>query len=395
MEVAHALSMVPGMVYAVLQQKNDFFILSSCFAYVATCVFSMNFHIYKHFTQDFDVYSKEHLLALFLDITSQNITVIFTSMLTHAGYTGSLLGLVSCFIDYYIIYHLKHHYSLLRHVRMALLVSWMVCDNPNALLWFLNAFMLFIIAKYKVYILHVPFHICLSFAMKSIWDKYTQQTDIIPLSYALPIQTTLFIVMSMQATKVYPSISRSLEYLVIFIFHVVYGCLNVYSSITEFDSTKLFIFTPVTNTSLQQFQVMMEIAYYTGFGIYEIQHKQIGMVIHHMLATGLILFSHLRNYHHFITITLCMFSISNPFLSFAKLAKHNGKDVLARVSFACFAVLFCIFRIAGIPWLIKCTLIDSLAHVTISNILCANIPLLALYTMQWWWLGKIIQKLRC
>lgn len=400
LEVLHAVSMIPGVIIAWqhAHYNNDFYKLCSSYAYILTCVFSMNYHIFRHVNPDLNEYWTTHQRALYIDLFCQNVCMFFTSFSTIAGFTGALFSLVGCLADYAMVYYGKNEHMIFRHLRFSFLIVWMSADNPPALIWFITAFAFYVIAKYvpKLYILHMPFHLCLGFAIHEIWkqdDKHIFPFTI-PGSYAFPLISGLFFLCSKAAAYSYAN-KKAIEHLYEFWIGLAYTIMNVYVFLKHFDHRQLFkrYYNDASDYALPFHQVRMEIAFYTSFTIIEALNRDYDLLIHHILAAGYIMFAHLSGYHHFIMVTLFLFTLSNAPLALSKYARAANHETLASYSFGLFALLFFVCRIIGVLVLIKFTLIDGIQYETLMNVFIGNLFIGLLYVMQLMWFKKIIKIL--
>lgn len=384
MEVAHSLSMLPGIYYSAINLNNpNFFHRASAISYVFCCLCSVQFHLYKYFNLQWKLQDKLHKQALLLDFLGQNTFIFFLSFNSPASFYGSIFIFCTTFLDYYLVNnHIKYIY--IRHIYNSILSTWIVTSNTTALWYWVCAMASFTLSKMIDYTWHSIFHIFLNLAYNALSrnNPYTYSLEI-PATYAFLLIPFYAIIFSTSLGNIY---NKTWLYLDKIIIASVLATYNTYCMFDAFDLSKIF---SEQYTTCQISQSGIEAAYYIAYSLVEIYNGDITMTGHHLIALGLIFGSTYYKFYQFETIFLFLFTISNVPLACAKAARHLQLN--ANIPFSIFAIMFFVFRICFVPIILKYTLVDGYYNTYLSAYLGMNALLLGLYALQWYWFGKIMR----
>lgn len=389
MEVAHALSMLPGIFYSVYSMYKisspSFFQQATSISYIFCCLCSMHFHMYKHFKPQWKLHDKLHKQALLLDMLSQNVFTFFLSVHSRASLYGSLYIFLASFLDYYLVKnHIEHIY--IRHIYASLLSTIIASSNSSALWYWICGMTSFVLSKTVDYSWHSVFHIFLHLAYYTLNQNnpYTLHSPLlVPTAYANILVPFYAILLSTVIGNMY---NKTWLYLDKIVISSIYALYNSYCMFNAFDLTKIF---SDEYTTCQITQSGMESAYYVAYSLVEIYNGDITMTGHHLLALGLIFGTSYYKFYQFETIFLFLFTISNVPLACAKAARHLRRN--ANIPFAIFALMFFIFRICFVPFILKYTIIDGYINTSLPAYIGMNALLISLYVMQWFWFAKILR----
>jgi hypothetical protein len=168
-----------------------------------------------------------------------------------------------------------------------------------------------------------------------------------------------------------------------------FAILNTYMLYQTYNHENLLIPTPTT--SMINIQVRLEIGYYIGDMLYELQYKNWATVIHHILASTSIAMGHIYGFNNFMVCALFMFTTTNPLLAFSKYHYSLGNLSLAKTSFVYFSIMFFVCRILGMSIILKWSIIDAYNRVDNIPYTIINCLLLTLYGLQLFWFKHILR----
>ena len=116
------------------------------------------------------------------------------------------------------------------------------------------------------------------------------------------------------------------------------------------------------------------------------------MIIHHIITSFLLYFIKYNEFHHITLLTLLLFQLSSPYLSIAKIFKHQNKKRYAYISFGIFASIFLICRIIYFTFVVYQCIFNK--YYKTYQYYYINSFILSIYYLQIYWMRKIFRIIK-
>lgn len=162
-----------------------------------------------------------------------------------------------------------------------------------------------------------------------------------------------------------------------------------YNTITNNISFKEeFILNNTQNKEISQVLVYNNFDYGINLALYLYQ-KDYESIYHHLITISCISICDIYHYHNITIITMFLFILSSPVLSFAKICRANDYKELSELAFITFASVFFICRIVIFTYFLYISIFNEYYN-TYQYYLINGCELL-IYNMQLNWMYKILK----
>lgn len=394
-EFLNAISMVPLLIISIASNN----IYTSClpqilvkYSYIIFTICSMNYHIFRTFNRSNIDGSKK---SFSLDASSQHVIIILTSYWSnHPVFNMTLMTIICIFIEFFLDMGKAQHKAF-RYMLLIIAIVYIFAYNVFIISFVFLSTLFYIMAKINIFTLgHMMFHLSSTYAVTLFYndiDKFNQcRNDYIQLSHIGFIISLIYL--TFRIPKIYTSCHETIQ-LINQICHSIWQVMfllvyasHVYKHNTLYTMENILKFQ---KDNVIEVYLMYQVGYYISYLI--IEKKE--FILHHALSIFLIFMAFYTKIHHLAILTLLIFSSSTPFLSFAKLFRSMGKQKAASISFMCFAAVFSIFRVCGLPYIMYISYYGLYNRLNIMYYVTINTLLTSLYIMQLYWTTKIYKIL--